>query len=189
MLGVIDRFSHCVSHPPLSVKTEAYHSLFVLVLCVLTLSEGKYRVWLIFCMHLFVSVKLLHQLRVFLSYIIFPFQHGFLCLLVPTQYFWWCCHNTCGSNLDLTHSKYINYSKLSSMFTSIKTQWIWVLTFCSSNFLFSRIGFEPPLVSSLLSSGLRTRLWNGWVTKLGRDLIYLNREFVRDFLKPFFFFQ
>ena len=51
---------------------------------------------------------------------------------------WWCCSNTCRSNLDLRHSKYINYSKLASMFISIKTQGVWVLTFCLSNsFLFT----------------------------------------------------
>ena len=31
--------------------------------------------------------------------------------------------NTCRSNLDLSHSKYINYNKLASIFKSIKTQW------------------------------------------------------------------
>ena len=49
---------------------------------------------------------------------------------------WWCCYNTCVSNLDLRHFKYINYSKLASMFISIKTQGVWVLTFYSSNFFF-----------------------------------------------------
>ena len=51
-------------------------------------------------------------------------------------WWWWCCYNTCWSNLDLKHSKYIHYSKLASMFISIKTQGVWVLTICSSNFFF-----------------------------------------------------
>ena len=49
---------------------------------------------------------------------------------------WWCCYNTSGSNLDFKQSTYINYNKLASMFITIKTQGVWVLTFCSSNSFF-----------------------------------------------------
>ena len=83
----------------------------------------------------------------------------FINYVVSLGSFWWCYYNTCGSNLDLRHSKYINYSKLASMFKRIKTQWVWILTFCSSNFFFLMNGFEPPLVSFLLFSGLRKWLW------------------------------
>ena len=96
---------------------------------------------------------------------------------------WWCCYNTCGSNLDLRHSKYINYSKLASMFKRIKTQWVWILTFWSSNSFFLTNGFEPPLVSTLLFFGERDcGIW--WVTKLDRNLVYVKRVLI-DFLKIF----
>ena len=65
---------------------------------------------------------------------------------------WWCYYNTCRNNLDLRHSKYINYSKLASMFKSIKTQWVWILTFCSSNsfFLTNRFRITTSVFSTIL---------------------------------------
>ena len=96
------------------------------------------------CTQMQSNLRLLHQTEIQLRQLCFHGLHSDIVIYTGMSYLylkkksstWWCCYITCGSNLDLRHSKYINYSKLASMFMSIKTQGVWVLTFCSSNFFF-----------------------------------------------------